>query len=153
MDHQIRNNPLRGLGLLLLLLAGNNLLNSPLVQAHETEVSGEVGGTIHIEPNDSPTAGSANLAWFALTRRGGQAIPLSDCNCNLAVYAVPHHPDDPPIQSPPLTTMSAEGKQGVPGATITFPRPGAYELILQGRPVTSGTFTPFELKFPVVVAR
>lgn len=153
MDRPIKNNPFGAIVISVLLLAGSYLFDLPKMQAHETQVSGEVGGTIHIEPNDSPVSGSASLTWFALTQRGGQSIPLSDCNCTLTVYAVPHPHQDTPIQSPTLTETSVEGRQGVPSAMITFPRPGAYELILQGRPVTSGTFTPFELKFPVVVTR
>jgi hypothetical protein len=136
-------------GLLLLLGAGQLYPAS----AHEVEVSGDVGGTMHIEPNDSPKAGTASLTWFALTRRGGQPIPLTDCNCTLSVYAQPRQQGGKPIVQPALSATSVEGHQGVPSAKVTFPRAGAYELVLQGRPVTSGTFTPFELKFPVTVAQ
>jgi hypothetical protein len=121
--------------------------------AHEVKVSGEIGGTIHIEPNDTPKAGTANLAWFALTRRGGQPIALSDCNCTLAVYAQPRRDGDTPILQPRLSATSAEGRQGIPSASITFPRAGAYDVVLQGRPVNSGMFTPFSLNFSVTVAQ
>ncbi|GAB4155199.1 MAG: hypothetical protein Fur0046_35120 [Cyanobacteria bacterium J069] len=121
--------------------------------AHQVQVSGDVGGTVHIEPRDNPRAGTANSVWFALARRGGQTIPLSACNCQLAVYAQPRRQGDAPILSPALQAVSAEGREGVPGATVTFPRAGAYELVLRGRPVTSGAFTPFELRFLVTVTR
>lgn len=129
------------------------LLNGVMSQAHEVEISGEVGGTIHLEPNDNPKSGQATLTWFALTRRGGQLIPLSECNCTLSVYAQPRRQNGSPIQQPTLSATSAEGQQGIPSANITFPSPGAYELVLQGRPITSGSFTPFELKFSVTVAQ
>lgn len=121
--------------------------------AHETEISGEVGATLHIEPNDNPQAGIPSLAWFALTRRGGQLISLSECNCQLAVYAQPYQAGDSPIQQPSLTAVSAEGREGVPGAEVNFPSAGAYELVLQGQPVTDGAFDPFELRFSVTVAQ
>jgi len=121
--------------------------------AHEVEVSGDVGGTMHIEPNDSPKAGAASLTWFALNRRGGQPIRLSDCNCSLAVYAQPRRPGDAPIQQLSLTAKTVEGRSGVPSANITFPRVGAYDLVLKGQPVTSGDFSAFELRFPVTVAQ
>ena len=57
------------------------------VVAHQVEVSKDVGATIHIEPNDTPRAGKSNLAWFALTRKGGKIIPLAQCKCELEVYS------------------------------------------------------------------
>ncbi len=137
----------------MLLIAPVFILNPLRVVAHEVEVSGDIGGTLHIEPNDSPIAGAASLAWFALNRRGGQPIRLSDCNCSLAVYAQPRRPSDSPIQQPSLTAKAVEGRSGVPSASITFPRAGSYELVLKGQPVTSGDFSSFELRFPVTVAQ
>ena len=121
--------------------------------AHQVEISGSVGGTIHIEPNDTPRAGEENLTWFALTKRGGQTIPLSACDCSLAIYTQPYREGDEAIATPDLRAVSAEGYNGIPGADITFPTAGAYELILTGNPATSGAFPPFELTFSVTVAR
>lgn len=131
---------------------GLALLATPAM-AHEVELSGNVGGTLHIEPNDTPRTDQPSQAWFALTRRGGQAIPLSQCECRLAVYAQPYQSGDEPIAQPSLSAITTEGQPGIPGATLQFPRAGAYELILSGRPTTSGTFTPFQLRFSVIVAR
>ena len=121
--------------------------------AHEVELSNQVGGTLHLEPNDNPKAGTASLAWIALTRRGGQPIPLTDCNCKLSVYAQPYDSGDTPIQQPTLSATTAESRSGIPSASITFPRAGSYELVLQGSSVTSGSFAPFELRFTVTVAQ
>ncbi|MDX2214587.1 MAG: hypothetical protein SFY66_14955 [Oculatellaceae cyanobacterium bins.114] len=121
--------------------------------AHETEISGNVGGTMHIEPNDNPRAGTPALTWFALRTRGGQNIQLSACHCELAIYAQPHRAGQSPIQRPALRAVSQEGYEGIPGADINFARAGGYELILRGRPVRHGAFSPFELRFSVIVAR
>jgi hypothetical protein len=121
-------------------------------EAHQVQVSGDVGGTAHIEPNDNPRAGTPSLAWFAVTRPGGELIPLEACNCQLAVYARPVQPGDAPVQQPALKPVSAEGYAGVPGAEITFPQVGAYELVLQGQPKTPDQFQPFELRFEITVA-
>jgi hypothetical protein len=137
----------------LLLGLGGAFVNLSPLAAHEVEISNEVGGTLHIEPNDSPKAGTSSLAWFALARRGGQPIPLADCNCKLSVYAQPRSSGDAPTQQPTLSATSAEGRTGVPSANITFPRAGAYELVLQGSPVSTGAFSPFELRFAVTVAQ
>jgi hypothetical protein len=134
------------------LLMGFVMVAAPVL-AHEVEVSGEVGATMHAEPNDTPRAGQSSLVWFALTRRGGRTIPLSSCQCDLAVYAQPYRSGSAPIATPTLNSVSSEGYEGIPGATVTFPQAGSYDLVLRGRPVTPGDFAPFELRFPVTVAR
>lgn len=118
--------------------------------AHQVEIAGDVGGTLHIEPNDTPRAGEPSLAWFALTQLGGKQIPLTECQCQLAVYAQPAGAT--PIQEPVLTAVDAEGYQGVPGAEIVFPQVGGYELVLRGEPNTPDAFQSFELRFEVTVA-
>jgi hypothetical protein len=132
---------------------GGVLLMSLPVLSHTVEVSGTVGGTIHIEPNDNPRAGQPSQVWFALTQRGGGSIPLSACSCQLALYAQPIRSDSQPLERPILRSVSAEGQRGVPGAEVTFPRAGSYELVLRGRPIQVGQFSEFELRFPVTVAR
>ena len=121
--------------------------------AHQVEIAGDVGGTIHIEPNDTPKAGESSLAWFALTKRGGESIPLADCDCNLDIYHAPYSPGDKPFSCPDFRAVSSEGYEGIPGADVTFPEPGSYDLVVTGKPTTTGTFESFELTFSVTVAR
>lgn len=121
----------------------------PPVHAHQTEISGDIGATLHIEPNDIPRAGVESLAWFALTRRGGETVPLSACDCSLALYSLP---DTAQVASPVLESVSAEGYEHIPGAMVIFPDVGAYELVLVGTPQTDGDFQPFEFRFEVTVA-
>ena len=123
------------------------------VFAHKVEISKNVGATIHIEPNDTPKAGKPSLTWFALTRKGGKVIPLDKCQCQLEVYAKPYTKASQPVAKPTLKAISAEGYQGIPGAEITFPRAGGYQLILKGSPKVAGDFSAFELSFSINVAR
>lgn len=139
--------------LLLLFLSSLIVAENTQVLAHTVKISADVGGTVHLEPNDSPRAGEVTPAWFLLTRKGGQVIPLKDCHCQLAIYAEPHVTGEPALIQPPLKPIQAERYQGIPGAEFIFPKPGAYELRLSGTPVTAGSFLPFELKFLVTVAR
>ncbi|MFN6464115.1 MAG: hypothetical protein RMZ41_020200 [Nostoc sp. DedVER02] len=129
-----------------------SITNLSPASAHKVEATGDVGGTLHIEPNDNPRAGEPTQAWFALTRRGGRVIPLSQCNCRLAVYAEPYATGEPPLLEPQLEAVAAERYQGIPGAEITFPKPGIYELQLNGKPVSGARFKPFQFKFEVTVA-
>jgi hypothetical protein len=120
--------------------------------AHKVETTGDVGATLHIEPNDNPRAGESTLTWFALTRKGGKVIPLVQCNCQLAVYAEPHTPGEPALIEPSLKPVNAEIYQGIPGADINFPKPGIYQLQLTGKPTSGENFKPFDFKFDVTVA-
>ena len=122
------------------------------VCAHKVEIAEDVGGSLHIEPNDNPRAGEAVVAWFALTRKGGQVIPLKQCNCQLAIYTEPHADNSPALLKPPLKPFAAERYHGIPGAEITFPKPGAYQLRLSGKPALGAKFKPFQLNFNVTVA-
>ncbi|MGB3759510.1 MAG: hypothetical protein WBA07_24605 [Rivularia sp. (in: cyanobacteria)] len=124
----------------------------PLASAHKIETAEDVGATLHIEPGDTPRAGEAAQAWFALTRKGGKVIPLKECDCELAVYSEPRTTEAKPFAQPNLQPISAERYQGIPGAEITFPKPGAYQLELSGKPTNDASFKPFELKFDVTVA-
>ncbi len=123
-----------------------------LLIAHQVEFAADVGGTLHIEPADNPTAGEPVVAWFALNRRGGEPLPLSDCNCTLAVYAQPRQPQDEPLLRPDLTPIAAENNRDIPSARFVFPQIGQYELVIAGEPVPGNSFEPFEISYEVLVA-
>ncbi len=118
--------------------------------AHNVEISEEVAATFHIEPNHNPQANKPTTAWFALTRRGGASIPLSECNCDLKVYAVPRGSDTEPVLQPDLVAIDVEQYREIPGAEIVFPQPGTYELEISGT-AKDDSFTPFELSYQVNV--
>jgi hypothetical protein len=128
------------------------LLVAVPIYAHEVEISGEVGATLHIEPNDRAKAGEPTQVWFALTEKGGRVISLSECDCKLAVRAEPHKEGSTPLLEPPLKGIVAEQYQGIPSANLTFPKVGEYELELSGSPKASAKFPPFNLSYKVVVA-
>ncbi|MEM6449252.1 MAG: hypothetical protein AAF703_02955 [Cyanobacteria bacterium P01_D01_bin.105] len=123
--------------------------------AHQVEIADDIGATLHIEPNDTPRAGEGVLAWFALAKRGGQTVPLSDCDCQIQLYdqsSYDQSGSDSPIASLMPHPVDSEGYQGIPGAEVTFPEVGAYTLVISGRPKHEASFKPFELAFDVTVA-
>lgn len=135
---------------LVVLLA--TLVNTP-ANAHQLEIQKDVGATIHIEPNDAPRAGETALTWFALTKKGGKIIPLNECNCKLSIYSQTRSAGKLlHLQQPPLKAVTQERYKSIPGAEITFPAAGAYQLRLQGSPKNGAKFSPFELKFDIKVA-
>lgn len=136
----------------VLLLLGIIALNLP-VHAHTTEISGDVAGTWHIEPNHSPKAGEPAQVWVALTRQGGAIVPLEQCDCQLAIYADPHPDGAAPLIEPSLEPIAAEQYQGIPGAEVLFPKAGPYELELRGSPKAGAEFQPFIFRYSVLVQR
>ena len=150
MSPQQNNSKIQYLSLLSFLVI--SLINVHPAAAHKVRISADVGGTLHLEPNDNPRSGEPTQAWFALTHKGGKAIPLKQCNCQLAVYAEPHTPGEPSLLQPSLKPVAVERYQGIPGADITFPKPGIYQLQLTGKPTNGASFQPFNFKFDVTVA-
>lgn len=139
------------LSVLSICCLGLSLATVP-VSAHQVKLSGEVGGTLHIEPNDVARAGQSTALWFAIARKGGSPISLDDCSCQLTLYRQPQTAQSPPLAQPPLVPVSAEGYRDTPGAEVVFPEVGSYILVLTGAPQQPGDFEPFELPFEVTVA-
>ena len=134
----------------------NSLLLFPLLftiptLAHTVEISNQVAGTLHIEPNDNPRMGEKVQAWFALTSRGGRIIPLSECDCRLSIYTLPRNPEDQPILNPLLEAVNVGNYQEIPGALITFPKIGSYELEIVGKAKKESNFSDFNLSYTVNV--
>jgi hypothetical protein len=139
--------------LFLALVVGGGSFLPAIAQAHKTQVVGDIAGIWHIDPNHNPKAGEPARVWVALTRRGGQIVPLSQTNCQMRVFNLPRRADAKPILQPPLTAINAERYQGIPGTNVTFPRVGLYQLELNCTPQQAGAFRPFRLTYDVTVAR
>jgi hypothetical protein len=116
--------------------------------AHTIHTSGKVAAIFHIEPGHNPKAGEPSTAWFALTKQGGDRIPLTNCTCTLTVYDTA---TQKPVLQPPLKAIAAERFQDIPGATLIFPKSGIYDLKLKGTSTNGDEFPPFELSYQVTV--
>jgi hypothetical protein len=116
---------------------------------HKVKTDAQVGATIHFEPDDRPKSLEPTKVWFALTKKGGTAIPLKDCQCQLQIK---QSPGNQKIATPQLQAINAEKYQDIPSATVLFPQPGAYTLELTGQSVKPGDFQPFKLEFDATVA-
>jgi hypothetical protein len=120
-------------------------INAPQALAHNVKVDDQVAATFHLEPNHNPRAGEAAKIWFALAKKGGEPIPLADCDCVLTVRQ-----KETVVATPGLSALDVEQYRGIPAATFTFPAVGLYSLRLSGKPKTSG-FNPFNLDYEVTV--
>jgi hypothetical protein len=115
-------------------------------RAHTVHTAGDVAATFHLEPHHNPQAGQPAQAWFALSKSGGAQIPLSQCNCQLAVYE-----GGKLISQPTLKALDVEQYKGIPSAEITFPKVGIYQLKLTGSPQDGAEFSTFGLSYDVTV--
>ncbi len=111
--------------------------------AHEMAHEGAVGGMLHIEPDDAPVVGAANVTWIELTLRGGQPVAAL-CACTLNVYAGTYKVGAKPVASPVVKAV-----QDKLNTAITFPKVGAYTLVLTGKPKAGTAFAPFTLQWVV----
>jgi hypothetical protein len=125
-----------------------NLLPLP-AWGHQVKIDAQVGATIHFEPDDRPKSLEPTKVWFALTKKGGTAIPLQDCQCQLQIKQLPGKQQ---LATPQLQAINAEKYQDIPSATVIFPQPGAYTLELTGQSIKPGDFQPFKLEFDATVA-
>ncbi len=131
---------------IVMLLAA---FSAPVI-AHNVEISNDVAATFHIEPDHNPQVGKPSRAWFALTRRGGSTIPLSQCDCTLKVFAIPRSADAQPILQPKLIAIDVEKYREIPGADIVFKQAGTYQLEISGT-AKDQSFEPFKLSYMVNV--
>jgi hypothetical protein len=127
------------------LLVGHSLGMRPAI-AHTVKTSSDVAATFHLEPSHNPKAGERATVWFALTKVGGQPIPLRECNCKLEVTQA-----EQPIASIPLKPINAEQYQGIPGGEVIFPKVGIYQLAFSGTAKDGASFQPFALEYDVTV--
>jgi hypothetical protein len=121
--------------------------------AHQIQTNQGVAATFHLEPKHQPKAGQPAKIWFALTRAGRQIIPLEACACQLQIYQAADKNQTRPILQPPLQALNVERYQGIPSATVTFPKSGIYRLQLTGKPKSGNLFRPFTFSYQVVVTR
>ncbi len=126
-------------------------LMSPAI-AHEVKKSGDVAVLFHLTPSHNPKAGAPVTAWFAMTKKGGNVIPLSQCNCKLEIRANQQVKGSAPLMTPQLDPISADRYQGIPSAKIVFPQAGEYELELSGTPKKGASFQKFKTSYTVVVS-
>ena len=121
--------------------------------AHEVKVSGDVAATFHINPSHQPKVGKPSQAWFALTKKGGKVVALSQCDCKLAIYPVPQaQGQTQPLMQPILSAVNVDRYRNVPGATVIFPKSGVYKLELTGTPKAGAKFKPFQFAYEVTVS-
>jgi hypothetical protein len=112
--------------------------------AHELARDGNVGALMHTYPDDAPPVAKPTAVFFELNQKGGRAILLSQCRCTLSVYSGSAVSGRAPL----LRGVLKQGK-GELLSSVTFPKVGAYTMILAGTPKTGASFPAFKLSWVV----
>jgi len=137
------------IGLILSLM----LIPQDLGFAHTIKAAEDVAALFHLEPDHNPRVDQPAQIWFGLTLKGGAALPLDQCDCQLAIYPEPRSENAEPLLQPELIPVDAERYRHAPGAEVIFPEIGSYELELTGSPQGQASFKPFRLTYSVTVIR
>jgi hypothetical protein len=145
----------RLLPILIWLVTGTTI--PPLIAlaptlAHPINVAtaGSLAAMIHLDPKAAPSAGQPSQIWFMLTRRNDEQVSPADCRCRVSIF---NSQGQTVIKDLPLSTLAIAGQETDHQAmqtTITFPKPGAYQVVLTGQASTNRP-SPFEFAFPVTV--
>ena len=117
--------------------------------AHEIARDGNVGGLLHIEPDDAPVVGKPNAFYFEVNQKGGKPILLAQCSCSLQVYAGSVPKAGSGAVAKPFSTPKLAQAKGELTGSLNFPRPGAYTLVLAGQPKAGATFSKFSLSWVI----
>jgi hypothetical protein len=119
---------------------------TPSIAHQQMSATDSVSAMVHLEPNDTPQAGTPSLTWVMLMNSDGSEIAPSSCACRLAIYdandrRIAHHIS--------LEETSVDGEMML-ATSLTFPEPGTYTLLLTAES-SDDSFESFELKVPVTV--
>jgi|GEM_PF-2340693 len=139
---------LRLLAGVVMLAMGIVLWQAVPAQAHVLKQSNGVGAVLHIAPDDDPVAGELTSI--------GLDFSSSVAGFNLDRYAVAVSIEGTSVTaSTPPVSLQPDGSASLYGvAKVTFPSPGAYNIVVRGTPYTGVTEgQAFTLKYEVRAER
>ncbi|MBF6594294.1 MAG: hypothetical protein IVW51_07580 [Thermaceae bacterium] len=122
------------------------LLLLGLALAHPLSGQGPVTGEVKFEPDDRPVSGKPIVTYLTYVAINGINLKLSDCFCRMLAYRGQASAQaTPDVQLTFVNTgKRLEGK-------ATFPKPGAYIVVVMGRALPGKNLPPFILTALVVV--
>lgn len=126
--------------LLLLLLVSFLFFSTPkLAEAHFLATDGSIGAILHVDPNDSPVAGSPASFFFEFKDKQNKFKP-ENCNCAFEIDA-----NGKTIFYQNLFQNNSNPSLSNASVFYTFPTINVYEIKVIGNPVTPHAFQPFTL--------
>ena len=125
--------------LLLLLLTFIFFSTPKQAEAHFLATDGSIGAILHVDPNDSPVAGSQASFFFDFKDKQNKFKP-ENCNCTFEI-----NENGKTIFSQDLFQSNSDPSLNNASVFYTFPTIAVYEIKVTGITLTSHAFQPFTL--------
>lgn len=110
--------------------------------AHILKSDENIGGVIHVDPNDEPVAKSQSSISFEIKDTANK-FSYEKCNC---IFSISQNEKE--IYSTELPKDSTAQT-----TEYTFPTANSYRITLTGAPVDSQEFRPFTLEYDIRVSK
>jgi hypothetical protein len=133
---------------LAILLTAYCLLFTYQASAHVVKSDGNIGVTIHVNPDDDPIVGQPASFFLEIVDKTDKFKP-TDCNCIATITENGNQ-----IYSTALFTgTQANDVSAAPFFSYTFPEKNIYTVKISGSPKTSDAFQTFSISYDLRVAR
>lgn len=113
-----------------------------MVFAHILRTDGPITAELHLPPDDKPVAGSP-VTYVLAFEDSTKKFSLPSCDC-----AATFRKNGTVVKTVSLATQNPSTSTN----SITFMRPGSYELEVTGSPKIAGAFQQFHLTYPITIA-
>lgn len=117
------------------------------VSAHVLKIDGNIGATLHIDPDDDPIAGEQSGFFFEFKDKQNAFTPVG-CDCTFSISE-----SGKEIYSQPLFQNNSQPSLDNASVFFTFPQRDVYQVKVTGKPLVQNAFQPFVLTYDVRVAR
>lgn len=116
------------------------------VAAHILKTDGDIGGVIHLNPDDDPYIHEKTEGGIEIKDKSGK-LRAVDCNCEIVISQAGAE-----IYRQAANTVQQDAAV-VANFSYTFPAKDIYTISIIGKPRTAGKFEEFELKYDFRITR
>jgi hypothetical protein len=117
------------------------LIPTGIASAHVLQTDGDIGGVLHINPDDAPVSGQ-DTNYVISFQDTSNRFTLDNCLCGISIKE-----GSETVSSTKMVVSS----DIVTEDHFTFPKPDIYTLIATGKPKRIGDFQPFKLIYTIRV--
>lgn len=142
---RIKSSIFKILALLLVLVTFSSVVVRPAA-AHILESSGNIGGVIHIDPDDDPFFGVPSKIFIDIKDSQGKFEP-DLCLCDIVITKAGEEIFNEPVK------VTQDGSQIFVQQQFTFPERNIYEISLVGVSYDQSKFKDFKLSYEFRVTR
>ena len=130
--------------LFFFLFLGIGIFHPLPIHAHNLQIDGTIGGTLHVDPDDDPFAQQISTLYLYFKDETNK-FTLTKCSCTAHILENGKELFLTPLTAgtDPLTAIF----------TYTFPKMDVYTLEVEGKPINPESFQLFKLTYIIRVDR